>query len=196
MTEIAIGPAALSALSTEARAAIIVAAQRRHGLDVKQPRVKRVLSNALEASVVVCDGEVCTPTTVRLALSRPIRDVGDLDSSLLPGPMLDAVLARRLLSQPLAMVALIGTALLTCSLAVENAATDALLSLIGGRASGLPMRVCIGAWVAHAVEAAIALVTMLRTPNCGAAGALPWAALTLLVGFPVLRHVLALRPKA
>ena len=33
MTEIAIGPAALSALSTEARAAIMVAAQRRHGLD-------------------------------------------------------------------------------------------------------------------------------------------------------------------
>ena len=42
---------------------------------------------------------------------------------------------------------------------------------------------------------AIALSVARRLPNVGAAGALRWAGLAFLVGFPVLQHCLALRPK-
>ena len=69
--------------------------------------------------------------------------------------------------------------------------TAALLALVGGRQPGA--LVLTAACAAHVGEAMIAhhnVATRLRIPG---APALAWCLLVLLVGFPVLRHVLALK---
>ena len=54
--------------------------------------------------------------------------------------------------------------------------------------------VLFAAFAAHICEAIYAFTVALRFPRCHTLGAYFWAYLVFLVGFPVLRHVLRLRP--
>ena len=90
-----------------------------------------------------------------------------------------------------------GMALLTFAVAIQNDVTDLLLTLIGGRASKWPEMLLIAAWAAHAFEAIVCMVVCAGLPRTKPDPnmAMRWAVLTFLVGFPVLRHVLAMQPK-
>ena len=150
-------------------------------------------SDALILGCIQCTGDLCTPCTVTVPLSRTIKAAAELSPALLPSAALDANLTVKMLTQPLTLMAVGGMALLTYCVVVSNSVTDVLLMLIGGRDSSMPMLVLICANIAHAVEAFIALVVCMRLPRCGLGGALGWAALVLLSGFPILRHVLKFR---
>ena len=186
-------------LTERARASLLVESQRRYGLDVKLPSVTRVLTTAVEVSCVVCEGSTCRRATFTVPYvdGMSVRRADEVRGVplLLPHPAPDLSLSVRLLTQPLAITAVCGMALLTyCLLSPPTAGTDALLGLIGGRASAMPVLVLIGAHAAHLVEASIALFVARRLePSMGLGGAMRWALLVFLVGYPVLRHVLALR---
>jgi hypothetical protein len=109
-----------------------------------------------------------------------------------PTALMTPALARRLLLQPVALLAVGGMALLTFCVAHESAYTDTLLALVGGRQPGA--LVLTAACAAHVGEAMIAhhnVATRLRAGT--GAEQLAWCLLVMLVGFPVLRHVLALK---
>ena len=193
---------ALRLLSEQARASLLVESQRRYGLDVKLPSVTRVYTTAVQVSCVVCDGGSCRRSTFRIPFvdGMSVRRADELRGVplLLPHPTPDFSLAVRLLTQPLAIAAICGVTLLTyCLVSPPTAGTDALLRLVGGRASDMPVLVLLCAHAAHVVEAAIAFFEARRlVPSIGLAGAMRWSGLVLLVGYPVLRHVLALRAKS
>ncbi|EOD26615.1 hypothetical protein EMIHUDRAFT_254472, partial [Emiliania huxleyi CCMP1516] len=165
-----------------------VACWKQCGLSAKQLRVTRVLVDAVE--VVCVAGHGCAPVTARVSFThgQTIRDAGAMPvvPELLPPAVPDAAVCRMLLLQPLALLAMGGMALLGGSIAFETAATDAWLFLLGGRGSIWPR-------VVFAAAAGVALRIALGLPNVGLGGALRWCGLTFLVGFPVLRHCLALR---
>ena len=109
-----------------------------------------------------------------------------------PTALMTPALARRLLLQPVALLAVGGMALLTFCVAHESSFTDTLLALVGGRQPGA--LVLTAACAAHVGEAMIAhhnVATRLRAGT--GAEQLAWCLLVMLVGFPVLRHVLALK---
>mmetsp|Transcript_34827 Transcript_34827/g.111858 ORF Transcript_34827/g.111858 Transcript_34827/m.111858 type:complete len:208 (-) Transcript_34827:99-722(-) len=195
--EISVGAPALVLLTAQAAGSLRVACWKQCGLSAKQLQVTRVLVDAVE--VVCVAGYGCAPVTVRVSFThgQTIRDAGAMPvvPELLPPAAPDAAVCRMLLLQPLALLAMGGMALLGGSIAFENAATDAWLSLLGGRGSIWPRVVFAAAVLAHAAEAGVALRIALGLPNVGLGGALRWCGLTFLVGFPVLRHCLALRGK-
>ena len=125
----------------------------------------------------MCDGDTCE--MVKTAVSPPTA-------------LMTPALARRLLLQPVALLAVGGMALLTFCVAHESAFTDTLLALVGGRQPGA--LVLTAACAAHVGEAMIAhhnVATRLRAGT--GAEQLAWCLLVMLVGFPALRHVLALK---
>ena len=153
-------------------AAVLVAAWDLHGFHVQRPKYA-----GGELSCVVCDGDTCE--MVKTAVSPP-------------EALMTPALARRLLLQPVALLAVGGMALLTFCVAHESAFTDTLLALVGGRQPGA--LVLTAACAAHVGEAMIAhhnVATRLRAGT--GAEQLAWCLLVMLVGFPALRHVLALK---
>ena len=153
-------------------AAVLVAAWTLHGFHVQRPKYADG-----QLSCVVCDGDTCE--MVKTAVSPPTA-------------LMTPALARRLLLQPVALLAVGGMALLTFCVAHESAFTDTLLALVGGRQPGA--LVLTAACAAHVGEAMIAhhnVATRLRAGT--GAEQLAWCLLVMLVGFPVLRHVLALK---
>ena len=125
----------------------------------------------------MCDGDTCE--MVKTAVSPPTA-------------LMTPALARRLLLQPVALLAVGGMALLIFCVAHESAFTDTLLALVGGRQPGA--LVLTAACAAHVGEAMIAhhnVATRLRAGT--GAEQLAWCLLVMLVGFPILRHVLALK---
>jgi hypothetical protein len=153
-------------------AAVLVAAWTLHGFHVQRPKYADG-----QLSCVVCDGDTCE--MVKTAVSPPTA-------------LMTPALARRLLLQPVALLAVGGMALLTFCVAYESAFTDTLLALVGGRQPGA--LVLTAACAAHVGEAMIAhhnVATRLRAGT--GAEQLAWCLLVMLVGFPVLRHVLALK---
>ena len=124
----------------------------------------------------MCDGDTCE--MVKSAVSPPTA-------------LMTPALARRLLLQPVALLAVGGMALLTFCVAHESSFTDTLLALVGGRQPGA--LVLTAACAAHVGEAMIAHHNVATRLRISAAPALAWCLLVMLVGFPVLRHVLALK---
>ena len=187
----------LKVVSEEARAALLVACMRAHGMHIKGPiRAKHVFMDCVHVSCIVCSGDLCTPKTVRIPLSRNIKltEIPHIPV-LLPPPVPDMALLIQLLTQPIAMLALGGMLLLSYAVYVQNAVTDQLLALVGGRESGVPTFLFYAAWIAHAVESFVAWVVAVRLKNCTIWGALRWSVPAFLVGFPVLSQVLRLQKK-
>ena len=182
----------LASLAEEARASILVACWSRLGLKVKTPRARRLLGTGLEVVCVVCQGDLCEQVPVHIPFvgGKHVRKAADVHAlhDLLPPPSPDASLACRLLTQPIALAALGGMAILTTSCLVESGVTDTLLLPVGGRANG--WFVLYAAVAAHAVEAVVAARITSRLPDGSLGAALRWACLVLLTGFPVLQHVL------
>ena len=178
-----------------AHSSIRAECQRQHGLNIKQPSVKRVLSNALEAKCVVCDGDVCQSVTVRIPFvggktvdAAAVRKMPLYQlMQLLPPPIADGKITMALLLQPLSLLAVAGMMLLGACITYEHPATNMLLMLIGGRHSVFPATVLFLAQVAHGFEACIALYVASKLPRVGTMGAINWSLLVFLVGFPVLR---------
>ena len=202
MTEINLDKTQYSTLSEEkSRAQLMIACFYAHGLDVKMVRVKRVLSNAVEVGCVACNGDLCMPQTVRIPFEdgATVKHATSLTTErlceLLPANTVPTYrMMMIMLSQPLAIMAIGGMALLTLCVGYENDVTNMLLMTIGGRESGWPPIVLFAAFAAHICEAIYAFTVALRFPRCHILGAYFWAYLVFLVGFPVLRHVLRLRP--
>lgn len=153
--EISVGAPALVLLTAQAAGSLRVACWKQCGLSAKQLRVTRVLVDAVE--VVCVAGHGCAPVTARVSFThgQTIRDAGAMPvvPELLPPAVPDAAVCRMLLLQPLALLAMGGMALLGGSIAFETAATDAWLSLLGGRGSIWPRVVFAAAVLAHAAEA-------------------------------------------
>ena len=135
-------------------AAVLVAAWTLHGFHVQRPKYADG-----QLSCVVCDGDTCE--MVKTAVSPPTA-------------LMTPALARRLLLQPVALLAVGGMALLTFCVAHESAFTDTLLALVGGRQPGA--LVLTAACAAHVGEAMIAhhnVATRLRAGTV-AGGKLGW----------------------
>ena len=170
----------LEELSDALAAELQVAAWSVAGFGVKRPRIVEGLQGLPSAKVafVDCVGDVCTTKYAWLPAEA---------LSIAP----NAKLMKRLVLQPHAIAALAGMLLVGIACAVQAPATDALLSLLGGRVTGT--YVFCAACLAHMIEAIYAvyiLVVQLRKPF---SESLPWAFPILLIGFPVTRWVLRLQ---
>jgi hypothetical protein len=111
----------------------------------------------------------------------------------------DGRLVWRLLTQPIALAAIFGMALLAAITCFDAGATgDALLSLVGGRDNG--RLILKYACYAHIGEGLVALVLSAGPLGFSPAAACRFWVLVTIVGFPILHHELALRrihrPKA
>ena len=116
----------------------------------------------------------------------------------LPPAAPDAALAARLLTQPLAVAAMAINALIIALLCFDNAATFALLQPFGGRrAVGGALNAIMLAVLPSYAVAMVWAHSAATAIGSGGFGSLIWALLALLGGFPVCRHLYALRtPKA
>lgn len=188
----------LQVLSEEAFASLLLACIREHGLLTIPPiKVKSAFSDSVHVTCVVCYGKVCKQMTVRVPFSRSIKSIAELGQhhlGLLPEPSPDRRLAMRLLMQPYALAASGGMLLLTTCVTVQSGPTDALLWLIGGRDSFVPLLLLIVGWLSHIVQALYAFVNAHYIKGCFRKGALRWAACVLVAGYPVLKFVIAFRP--
>ena len=116
--------------------------------------------------------------------SKGVGGLPDLSLIRLPPPLADAQIVRLLLTQPLALAAMLGMGMLMAICLVSPAAPQALHWLL------------IAACAAHALEALFALYIAMGELKLPPFAAARWAAVVLLVGFPCLRWLLRLRPQS
>jgi hypothetical protein len=166
---------------TQRAAALQVAAWSQAGLHTSNLKVS-FGSDAATATFVHCSGDVCK----RMSL----RHTSDMTAA--PSPRL----LVRLLTQPAAVAAISGLGFLAYCCFVDAAFTTAVLeSTLGSRATA--WLVLYAAVLAHAGEGAYACLACARAPLGLSAGACAgWGITTFVVGFPVLRWVLALKKSA
>lgn len=132
-----------------------------------------------EVQFTLCQGEVCERKSLRLANAT-----GAPDGRLL----------KRLYTQPLALLAVGGMALLMACIRVENTASDQILSLVGGRDTA--QWILCAAFLAHAFEGFLALYICQQKLELGLAVSATWGFHVAVVGFPILRWVLKLQKHA
>ena len=167
---------------------LLVTCWSKLGLGAQRPTLRRVPSNpsVQEVQCILCVGDVCERRSFRVQAQE-----GKPVLSTAP----DARLVCRLLTQPLALLAVGGMALLAACCAFHSTPTDAILSLVGGRQWAWTIFYC--ACLAHAIEGGFAFVGCLRAPlRLSMPASLCWSCLVCVVGFPCLRFVLALRSAA
>ena len=129
---------------------------------------------------MLCQGDVCERRRVRV----PPAATGAPDMRLL----------GRLYTQPLAMLAVGGMALLALCICVQSATSDQILALTGGRA--------IGQWIlgaalaAHALEGCLAFYICKQKLELPLAASAGWCVHVMIVGFPLLQWVLKLQKYA
>ena len=186
------------------------------GLGAQRPALRSIdESGNLIVACTVCQGDMCTvrPFCVQTAASSAAEAEGRLDELLILQPP-SLRLVGRLLTQPLAIAAVGGMALLAALVALAESWAPAAIPL---RLLGSPLlsgtshngaAALVAAVVAHVGEALYALHLCgygpLGSASGGAAGGLRmsgpaasiWAALVLVVGGPVLICLLRLKRAA
>lgn len=175
-------PKPLAKITGEQVAEYQVAVWYEAGFEAKELRVTANSSDPddptklPEATYVVCRDAFCE----RVPLKRyPV-------GAQIP----DGYFLKKLMLQPLAIAAMVGMFLLMFSVdgTLPASVSEPLLSLVGGRKNGVS--ILVFAVLAHLGEAAFCLQRCTSHPlNQPVHGAIRYAWLTMLIGYPVLRWV-------
>jgi len=196
MDDLSVDPKTLATLSSAIRPMVLPYLWAEFGFDVKQIQLIKLLKTGVEITCVACEGEQCVKHTVRVQFpSGPIADASAaiIVPQLLPPPLMNLSLARRLLYQPLAKAVLLGMGFFSFACEIESVWTDAFVEMIGGR--GVGWYVLIATVVAHLLEGVVCFV-ITQQARSSHRDSLIWFALASFVGWPVTRHALKLRSKA
>lgn len=199
--------ASATRIGSDLRPTLLAACWASFGLRSEQVRIKNITPDSIVVSCMLCNGDMCVQQAVAIAVpGPPLMSMKDAlerheKAALLKPPSMSAALALRLLATPLALLAIGGMLALAYCCYEVTSSTDLVLSLLGGR--GHAWLVLYAAAAAHALEAAYAfrLLTAARPAGerpcaMGWLRAIPFALLVFLCGFPVLRFVKILAPKA